>query len=57
MFLGILRVTTILLFGAACLIVAPSCYTVDNPWYITPLGMFWFREQETQELFAKYFGQ
>ncbi|KAJ5108091.1 hypothetical protein N7456_004766 [Penicillium angulare] len=37
MFLGIVRVTTILLFGAACLIVAPSCYTDDNAWYITPL--------------------
>lgn len=38
MFLGILRVTTILLFGGACLIVAPSCYDDENAWYITPLG-------------------
>ncbi|KAJ5622289.1 hypothetical protein N7528_005521 [Penicillium herquei] len=37
MFLGMLRVTTILLFGAACLIVAPSCYTDDAAWYTTPL--------------------
>ncbi|KAJ5579891.1 uncharacterized protein N7459_005876 [Penicillium hispanicum] len=37
MFLGMLRVTTILLFGAACLIVAPSCYTDEGAWYITPL--------------------
>ncbi|KAJ5156681.1 hypothetical protein N7492_009484 [Penicillium capsulatum] len=37
MFLGMLRVTTILLFGAACLIVAPSCYMEDNSWYIVPL--------------------
>ncbi|KAF7715750.1 Uncharacterized protein PECH_006195 [Penicillium ucsense] len=37
MFLGILRVTTILLFGGACLIVAPSCYDDENAWYITPL--------------------
>ncbi|KAJ5675576.1 hypothetical protein N7462_008473 [Penicillium macrosclerotiorum] len=37
MFLGILRVTTILLFGGACLIVAPSCYSDESPWYITPL--------------------
>ncbi|KAJ5632423.1 hypothetical protein N7490_008762 [Penicillium lividum] len=36
-FLGMLRVSTILLFGAACLVVAPSCYTDDNEWYITPL--------------------
>lgn len=40
MFLGVLRVTTILLFGGACLIIAPSCYNEDNAWYITPLGMF-----------------
>lgn len=39
MFLGILRVTTILLFGGACLIIAPSCYNAENAWYITPLGM------------------
>lgn len=39
MFLGMLRVTTILLFGAACLIVAPSSYMSDNSWYIVPLGM------------------
>ncbi|GLI78907.1 hypothetical protein PoHVEF18_007229 [Penicillium ochrochloron] len=37
MFLGILRVTTILLFGGACLIIAPSCYNAENAWYITPL--------------------
>ncbi|KAJ6017835.1 hypothetical protein N7451_001214 [Penicillium sp. IBT 35674x] len=37
MFLGMLRVSTILLFGAACLIVAPSCYNDENEWYITPL--------------------
>lgn len=39
MFLGMLRVTTILLFGAACLIVAPSCYMAENSYYIVPLGM------------------
>ncbi|OOQ84867.1 hypothetical protein PEBR_28602 [Penicillium brasilianum] len=37
MFLGVLRVTTILLFGGACLIIAPSCYNEENAWYITPL--------------------
>lgn len=42
MFLGMLRVSTILLFGAACLIVAPSCYNDENEWYITPLGTLYF---------------
>jgi hypothetical protein len=41
MFLGMLRVSTIILFGAACLIVAPSCYNDENEWYITPLGMLY----------------
>ncbi|KAJ5610541.1 hypothetical protein N7510_007260 [Penicillium lagena] len=36
MFLGVLRVTTILLFGAACLIVAPACHESGYPWYTTP---------------------
>ncbi|CRL29883.1 unnamed protein product [Penicillium camemberti] len=36
-FLGILRITTVLLFGAACLIVAPACSVADDyPWYSTP---------------------
>ncbi|KAJ5920480.1 hypothetical protein N7516_011338 [Penicillium verrucosum] len=36
-FLGTLRITTVLLFGAACLIVAPACSVADDyPWYSTP---------------------
>ncbi|KGO75680.1 hypothetical protein PITC_030320 [Penicillium italicum] len=36
-FLGTLRITTVLLFGAACLIVAPACSVADDsPWYTTP---------------------
>ncbi|KAJ5788269.1 hypothetical protein N7457_003259 [Penicillium paradoxum] len=35
-FLGTLRITTVLLFGAACLIVAPACSVADYPWYSTP---------------------
>ncbi|KAJ5895183.1 hypothetical protein N7495_006874 [Penicillium taxi] len=37
MFLGILRVTTILLFGAACLVIAPIYDTAENEWYMKPL--------------------
>ena len=38
-FLGTLRITTVLLFGAACLIVAPACSVADDyPWYSTPAG-------------------
>jgi hypothetical protein len=28
-----MRITTVLLFGAACLIVAPACSGADYPWY------------------------
>ncbi|KAJ5996337.1 hypothetical protein N7499_007347 [Penicillium canescens] len=35
-FLGTLRITTVLLFGAACLIVAPACAVADYPWYSVP---------------------
>ncbi|CAG8228272.1 unnamed protein product [Penicillium salamii] len=35
-FLGTLRITTVLLFGAACLIVAPECSVADYPWYSVP---------------------
>ncbi|KAJ5543285.1 hypothetical protein N7535_005713 [Penicillium sp. DV-2018c] len=35
-FLGTLRITTVILFGAACLIVAPACSVADYPWYSTP---------------------
>lgn len=38
-FLGTLRITTVLLFGAACLIVAPECSVADYPWYSVPGGM------------------
>ncbi|KAJ5362574.1 hypothetical protein N7541_003418 [Penicillium brevicompactum] len=35
-FLGTLRISTVLLFGAACLIVAPECAVADYPWYSVP---------------------
>ncbi|CAG8027257.1 unnamed protein product [Penicillium olsonii] len=35
-FLGTLRITTVLLFGAACLIVAPEVSVADYPWYSVP---------------------
>lgn len=40
MYLGILRVTTIFLFGAACFIVAPSCWADDSQQWLAPLGEF-----------------
>jgi hypothetical protein len=38
MFLGMLRVTTIFLFGAACFIVAPTCWADESQQWMTPLG-------------------
>lgn len=55
MFLGILRVTTILLFGGACLIIAPSCYKAENAWYITPLGMFYLLYFSLERVFTEIF--
>ncbi|CAI7669182.1 unnamed protein product [Penicillium manginii] len=37
MFLGMLRVTTIFLFGAACFIVAPACWADESQQWMTPL--------------------
>ncbi|KAL3473440.1 hypothetical protein BJX99DRAFT_198518 [Aspergillus californicus] len=36
MFLGMLRITTIFLFGVSCLVVAPAFMSSDFPWYIGP---------------------
>ena len=55
MFLGILRVTTILLFGGACLIIAPSCYNDENAWYITPLGMSYLLYFHLEKVFTEIF--
>ncbi|KAK5788727.1 hypothetical protein VI817_009685 [Penicillium citrinum] len=38
MYLGMLRVTTIFLFGAACFIVAPACWADESQQWMTPLG-------------------
>ncbi|KAF4214126.1 hypothetical protein CNMCM6805_008308 [Aspergillus fumigatiaffinis] len=35
-FLGMLRITTIFLFGVSCLVVAPAFFSDDYPWYIAP---------------------
>jgi hypothetical protein len=37
-FLGMLRITTIFLFGVSCLVVAPAFFSDDYPWYIAPAG-------------------
>jgi hypothetical protein len=37
-FLGMLRLTTIFLFGSACVIVAPACYADEEKKWLTPLG-------------------
>jgi len=37
-FLGMLRLTTIFLFGAACVIVAPACYADEESRWLSPLG-------------------
>ncbi|KAJ5090655.1 hypothetical protein N7532_009339 [Penicillium argentinense] len=37
MFLGMMRVTTIFLFGAACFLVAPFCYADEERQWMTPL--------------------
>ncbi|OJJ44599.1 hypothetical protein ASPZODRAFT_134682 [Penicilliopsis zonata CBS 506.65] len=34
--LGTLRITTIFIFGAACLFLAPAFATADHPWYMAP---------------------
>ncbi|KAJ9296093.1 hypothetical protein DTO271G3_5668 [Paecilomyces variotii] len=35
-FLGMLRITTIFIFGVSCLVVAPAFFASDFPWYIAP---------------------
>lgn len=40
MYLGMLRVTTIFLFGAACFIVAPTCWADESRQWLAPLGEF-----------------
>lgn len=40
-FLGMLRITTIFLFGVSCLVVAPAFFSDDYPWYIAPAGKLW----------------
>ncbi|KAF3483950.1 uncharacterized protein GIQ15_03274 [Arthroderma uncinatum] len=35
-FIGMMRVTTILLFVVSCSVVAPAFYAADFPWYIAP---------------------
>ncbi|KAL1965885.1 hypothetical protein VTN77DRAFT_5018 [Rasamsonia byssochlamydoides] len=35
-FLGMLRVTTIFVFGVSCLVVAPAFGAAEFPWYIAP---------------------
>lgn len=37
-FLGMLRLTTIFLFGGACVIAAPACYADEEKKWLTPLG-------------------
>ncbi|KAI9371955.1 hypothetical protein BJX61DRAFT_534352 [Aspergillus egyptiacus] len=39
MFLGVLRITTIFLFGASCLVVAPAFMSDDFPRYLGPAVM------------------
>ncbi|KAL1999118.1 hypothetical protein VTN02DRAFT_2164 [Thermoascus thermophilus] len=34
--LGMLRVTTIFIFGVSCLVVAPAFFSADFPWYTAP---------------------
>ncbi|EYE99711.1 uncharacterized protein EURHEDRAFT_444938 [Aspergillus ruber CBS 135680] len=36
LFLGMLRLTTIFLFGASCLLVAPAFAADEYPWYLAP---------------------
>ena len=38
LFLGMLRLTTIFLFGVSCLVVAPAFAAADYPWYLAPAG-------------------
>jgi hypothetical protein len=37
-FLGMLRLTTIFLFGSACVIAAPACYADEEKKWLAPLG-------------------
>jgi hypothetical protein len=39
-FLGMLRITTIFVFGASCLVVAPAFGASEFPVYIAPAGEF-----------------
>ncbi|OOF97953.1 hypothetical protein ASPCADRAFT_128136 [Aspergillus carbonarius ITEM 5010] len=34
--LGTLRMTTIIIFGVSCFLVAPAFYTDEHPWYLAP---------------------
>lgn len=38
MFLGMLRLTSIFLFGVSCLVVAPAFAAAEYPWYLAPAG-------------------
>ena len=40
MFLGMLRLTTIFVFGASCLLVAPAFASDEYPSYLAPAGKF-----------------
>jgi hypothetical protein len=35
-FIGMMRLTTILIFVVSCTVVAPAFYVADFPWYIAP---------------------
>ena len=37
-FLGVLRLTSIFLFGVSCLVVAPAFAAAEYPWYLAPAG-------------------
>jgi hypothetical protein len=37
-FLGMVRITTIFLFGVSCLVVAPAFASDEFPWYLAPAG-------------------
>ncbi|KAK2766667.1 hypothetical protein FQN54_005979 [Arachnomyces sp. PD_36] len=35
-FIGVMRITTIFVFGVSCLVVAPAFFAADYPWYTAP---------------------
>lgn len=35
-FIGMMRLSTILIFVVSCTVVAPAFYAADYPWYIPP---------------------